>query len=1227
MVDKQSEAVGLQMKNLSTADPSITQRDNLLMFDTRDCVGGLSLREAQLAFSYDAATTGKIEPSDFKKALNSDGIVVPSKLVNIVSELDRTNKITGFPSRGDDTIPYIDGNKVTFTLPKKLKDLRSLEIINAIIPRDIIPVYVYFPGFINNCIPFVLKGTGIEYLNPANGNESSVWESPIPETYDDFFDKDVTGISSNKLGGVYYTPLRYWRAYTGPNCLSNPHTPPPYQLWNPPQDNLSDEPWPFQPQPVQTQRIPTYRSRNGVIFSGYGLYDLDDFPILQELQLGDGSMIQIPLRKLMLKLLVPNGQFVNGVSAENLIDISKVDDFNDSGIVDDQLTQTGYGDYQRFLPGPGLAQNYQPNQFRSGKSAPIDLSLSTYDPDTGSLGPMPVQFPNFRGNVWGPYGRPGDKFQSKGLQSTVDELYLNGDLDNLEGNPVMWPKFNPGQEAYTFEYYISNLKRAKNIVRFQTIESASNPNIKNSMRVEYDGGFGAVYAYVGLNSIIRGEPGPIVTGGLPNTQYDGGIHRFNHDVWITPREDIPGNWIQSLPGPQKPTIVQGENFPGWIYMWRDIFPWTGSIYVPITAGGTGPMEYFDGDNQKPEWKLSKGTAEDSFLTLGSSQWSNSPVIGQSNQWCVPSTNRTTFEYVSGLNFGKTVTSSLTVGGINYQETFADYPTVLPQYKLTPLAVVGTTNLPNDNSVISIIDAGSNGNILDYGVEYTVTALFTTFYTAESCTADDINCTNPAITTFGKYATFVLYVGETYPVQTTGGSGYTKGTNIACITEIGTGSGLIINITEVGADIVTVVGVDVVTVAGWGSISKYTVVNSGSGYKVGDIMRVPQSGSNNNALIRIDSVDGLQEDSIPENNIFHYHDPIANGPGRFGANATVAIDYVNGIDTCDVDCTDSSGNCTPPLGEYTFNVGQTVPDASNATFDPRPIPDPPSMLKCDFISQESPEQQWAADTDKNCRPLDNVRVRQSSNYIDQRVSYNDLGSNNGGLISGLISYRSFFVSSTPDTDIIIRIPQAERSIYTQSLNSTVNQSNFYIPIRLNLGTTSGTLEYVEAVQGTLTSSNVYWKKDYYPPKAELADFEMSFWTYDGIPIPLERCLGFIEQFTSQALLFSSSIVSSLIIHGDYSLYSPNLPPFISTYTKTPSSVVITGTNNSKTSGNPFDPKTLSYTQRNLGLMFKIVTYHVQNPGTTGVIKRMPGAPVEQFTDNLIPLAGNIDEYGF
>lgn len=1222
LVDKQKQGVGLTEVNLETDTPQVTERDNIMMFDTRDCYGELSLREAQIAFSYDAATNGKIEPERFKQSLNPDGIVVPQKLVNVVQQMQNEGLISGMPERKNDEIPYVKGNIISFRLNKILKHVKSLEIINAIIPRDIIPVYVYFPGFINNCIPFSLPGTGVTYINPNTTDASSVWESPVIETIEDFFDSKVEGISSNKLGGVLQTPLRYWRSYTGPNCMSNPHTPPPYQLWNPPQDSFSDKSWPFQPQPVRGQRVPSYVAKNGVVFSGYGLYDLDDFPVTQKLQLADGTNIQIPLRKLILKLIVPEGQYIEGVSARNLIDISNIDDFNDSGIVDNPLTQTGYGDYQRFIPGPGLAMNYQPNQWRDGKSAPIDLSCSTYDPDTGYIGPMPVPFPNFRGNVWGPYGRPGDRFQNKSLQLTVDELYLNGDLENLEGNSIIWPNYNPSEGPYTFELFVTNLKRANNPVRFRTVQSASNPNIRNAMRVEYDGGFGAVYAYVGINTSLRGGTGPIISGGLPNTQYDGSFHKFNSDIWITPREDIPGNWIQSLPGPQKPTIVSGENFNGWIYVWRDVFPWTGRVYVPITAGGTGPMEYYDCDPSGPEWKKSIGSTQDVNLTYGSSQWSCSPVIGQSNFYCIPSSNPSLFEFVANVPYGQALSLELMGGGSNYVDSIDGFPGFFPRFSLKAY----DENLTITNT-IEITSVDSRGTVLS--ANYIDGPQTDDLRFADDCgpppPGPPTFCVNPAPVKLGSgWAATVPIPGLV--VNHVGGSDYNPANNLLTVTDNGTGSGLTI-------DIITVKNVFGIN----GVIETFVIRDNGSGYQNGDIVRVLQRNSKNNATFRITSIVPIPENLIPENNIFHYTDPLAVGPSRISeGGATVKQNYKNGVDTCTIDCPD---NCKPPIGEFEYCVGNVNADAATACNDPRPLPDPPCMLKCDFQAQISPENEWNNDINSgvvNCRPLDNIRSRQLETYIDRRVSYNDLGSNNGYFIPALVNYRSFFVSSTPDTDLIIKIRQAERNIYTQSLNPQVDQSNFYIPIRLNLGTTSGTLEYVEAVQGTLTSSGVYWKKDYYPPKAQLGELELSLWTYDGTPVPVERSLGFIEQFTDQAILFSSSIASSFILHGSYSAFAPNLPPFATTNSDKPSSVIITGNNNSKTLSDPFNPKLERYTQRNLGLMFKMITYQGQNPGITEIIKKMPDNLIipttETFTDSngnektMIPLASNIDEYG-
>lgn len=1115
LIQRSRQAIGASEVDLETADPLVSTRTHQIFFDTRSCIGELSLREAQLAFSFNTASEGRIPPESFKTVLQPDGSVSLVKLLEVVDLLDQAGTIKGFPRDRDNTgniLPYIKGNCIRFNLTKQIREVISLELINVIIPRDIIPMYVYFPGFIQNSLPFELSSTNANFLNPLAQTQNSIWDSPIPPEIEDFVDSSLgSSPTAIKLGGVFETPLRYWRTYTGPNSMGRTSTPPPYQLWNPPQNGFTEDPWPFQPIPVRQQRIPTYRAKNGVVFSGYGLYDLEDFPPLQQLQLADGSVVQIPLRKLILKFIVPKGQYINGISAETLIDISTDDDFSDAGIVENPLTQTGYGDYQRFIPGPGVRMNYQPNQVRDGKAAPIDLSLSTYDADTGTYGPMPVPFPNFRGNDFGPYGRPGDRFQNNSLLATVDELYLNGDLENLSGNPIIFENYNPTERVYTFEEFSLLLRSPNDNVRFQNFENASNRNIKNAMRVEYDGGFGAVFAYVGENTSEVGKPGPIVTGGLPNTQYDGQLHPLNPTVWVTPRTANPSNWIESLPGPQKPTIVSSNTFAGWMYVWRDVYPYTGQTYVPVTAGGAGTMEHFDGT----QWIKTTSSFDDMNYTLGSAAWTCSPVIGQSNSWCIPTID-------------STFPSSQVIGNLPY----------------------------GDVTTISITTAGTN-----YSVE------------------DGVSVTG------------------------------------------GTGSDLTINI---------------LTVDGSGSILTFEIGNAGTGYTTGDVVTVQQVGSDNNATFTIDAATEKGDNLIPEYNVFHYMDPLAVGPSQLGVGASLTVNYVNGIDDCTNVCTNTTiDNCTPPGGKYVFQVGNSVEDFSTACDHPTPTPDPPQLLKCDFLDLESPEDEWE-NSDKDCRPKNNARQRQVSNYVSRRVAYNDLGAGNGRLITELINYRSNFISSTPDTDFIIRIKNnMDRSVYTQSISPQLSASNFYTPIRLNLGSVTGTQQYVEATQGTLTGcTNCYWQKTFEPPMEKMDSIEMELFTFDGTPIPLERSLGFLEQLSGFSSLFTATISSSsaLTIVGDYDSFSPNLPPVFGILSTSPSSVLLTATPNSRTSiDKTFSPFTETYTQRNINIIFKVVNYHNENPGIMNRVKAMPGAEAfESATHSsgmrLLPVAANMDEYG-
>ena len=405
-----------------------------------------------------------------------------------------------------------------------------------------------------------------------------------------------------------------------------------------------------------------------------------------------------------------------------------------------------------------------------------------------------------------------------------------------------------------------------------------------------------------------------------------------------------------------------------------------------------------------------------------------------------------------------------------------------------------------------------------------------------------------------------------------------------------------------------------------------------GYLVGDIVLLVQENSDNNALFQITDATQINSDIIPEYNVFHYLDPLAVGQSFVGNGPGV------GQNILEADCTnDCPDNCTDIVGERQVCIGQNTLNSSSGASEPTPNPKE-CLLKCDYIEKESPQTQWNQDLDlfenreiqELCRPNPNTneRVKQNSNFINRRVAFFDSGPGNGFLITSLINYRTQYISSTPDTDIVIKINQAERNIYTQSLNPTVQNSNFHVPVRLNIGTSSGTLEYIEAVQGTLTSSSIYWKKNFYPPRAEMGQLEMEFFTYDGTPIPIERTLGFNNQINNKATLLSSSIINSNIINGEFIDYQPNLPPTLTTFTNTPSLAFVTGASNSKSLQDPFNSKLSLYTQRNLSIYFRAQCYQSDNPGITEIIKEMPSSLVEKENTSegiQIPLASNIELY--
>ena len=148
----------------------------------------------------------------------------------------------------------------------------------------------------------------------------------------------------------------------------------------------------------------------------------------------------------------------------------------------------GFGDFQRYIPGPGQGLTYQPN------SNAIYTAANGSGPPNVAQADSPIPFPNFRGNVWGPYGSPGDRFQKMGLRDVVQDLYMNGDLDNLLGSPIIIPTVpvqaitQDGSFGLNFASLIP--------VTLGNIAQATNPNITNAMRIVANG-FGA--------AVIRGQ--------------------------------------------------------------------------------------------------------------------------------------------------------------------------------------------------------------------------------------------------------------------------------------------------------------------------------------------------------------------------------------------------------------------------------------------------------------------------------------------------------------------------------------------------------------------------------------------------------------------------------------------------------------------------------------------------------------------------------------------------
>jgi len=340
-----------------------------------------------------------------------------------------------YPSLKSTTCNILD-NEMIIYLQKRLKAIRSISLNISVIPRDIIPINVYFKDIYDT------------YL------DSDIYTTFIPQEKKYMVDNSY---------GFYSTPLDIFRSYGGNFAMPNQVTPPPLTLWNPPVGA-----WPSQPLPYPYQTVPTYRSDtitiNGddyyLICSGYGVYDLNDWTAATRAE------TEIA-RKILLGMII-RPQMYDGVDYSELITYCST--------TSSDISPYGYGHFQRFLCGPGLQLNYQP-----GTSDGANPTIAAGD--------WPIAFPNFRGNVWGPYDSPGDRFQKMGLRDTLQDLFLNGDLSNLNGIPIITPDVETSNLINATNYGVIDLCKLQRI-NFGNYLNSTNPNILNAMRI-ISNGFGA----------------------------------------------------------------------------------------------------------------------------------------------------------------------------------------------------------------------------------------------------------------------------------------------------------------------------------------------------------------------------------------------------------------------------------------------------------------------------------------------------------------------------------------------------------------------------------------------------------------------------------------------------------------------------------------------------------------------------------------------------------------
>jgi len=479
--DKDDKKIGLLKVN--SEEKEITVRTNMFFVDSRDCIGEISLQDSQ-NFSEGRgqrpSVTGRIlEIQDTTpitviidknvneyRLRNNDRIFISGVYLNdfankeysIIDVVGSSFKLYGTYRSGsysgtsisqwkrlhDNSYPeetrYVNkivSSKMLVQFTNKLRLIRSISLFSAIIPRDFIPLNSYLKDF----IPVSIQQLPVTYI-------------PQEKFY-----------LESQILGVFSSPLELFRTYiNGAYSLPSSDTPFPLVLWNPPEGN-----WPLQPKSYPFQTVPTYRAFNNLILSGYGLYDFNDFSkeiliSVPSLGLIDiGRTVTNIARKLLL-LVIVQSQSINNIDYVDLIINSET--------TNSDTFPYGYGYYQRFIPGPGLSQNYQP-----ATSDNADPRTSTVD--------WPIPFPNFNGNVYGPYDTPGAPFQKFGLLQTIQDLYLNGDLRNLYGDPIIKSNILAANlmDDSSFGINFNSLRT----ITTENVMYSTNKNITNSMKIVPNG--------------------------------------------------------------------------------------------------------------------------------------------------------------------------------------------------------------------------------------------------------------------------------------------------------------------------------------------------------------------------------------------------------------------------------------------------------------------------------------------------------------------------------------------------------------------------------------------------------------------------------------------------------------------------------------------------------------------------------------------------------------------